>query len=62
MSNNDGGTSMIKIIAYLYLFTSQIMTLYFWWLWAQDHGFWSSIFIGPIVGEIKGLLWIFFVW
>jgi len=62
MSNNDSGTSTLMVIGYIYLIISQIMTLYFWWLWAQDHGFWSSILIGPIVGELKGLLWIFFVW
>jgi hypothetical protein len=29
--------------------------------YAQDHGFLSSLFIGPIVGEIKGLLFPFFI-
>ncbi|UQD54958.1 hypothetical protein [Flavobacterium sp. K5-23] len=62
MSNNDDGTNILMIIGYIYLTISQIMTLYFWWLWAQDHGFWSSILLGPLLGEFKGLLWIFFVW
>jgi len=62
MSNNDSGTNFLVIIGYIYLIISQIMTLYFWWQWAQDHGFWSSILLGPLVGEFKGLLWIFFIW
>lgn len=61
MSNNSESNLMV-IIGYIYLLISQIATLYFWWDWAQDHDFWSSFFIGPIVGEFKGLLWIFFIW
>ena len=48
-------------LLYIYLIISQVMTLYFWYLWAQDHGFWSTIFFGPIVGEFKGLLFPFFM-
>ena len=62
MSNNESGTKILLVIGYIYLVISQIMTLYFWWLWAQDHGFWNSILLGPFVGEFKGLLWIFFIW
>jgi len=62
MSNNDSGSGFFMILYYIYMVVSQIFTLYFWWQWAQDHGFWNSILIGPIVGEIKGLLWIFFIW
>lgn len=61
MSKKDSGTNFLMIIGYIYLMVSQIMTLYFWWQWAQDHGFWSSILIGPLVGVFKGLLWIFFI-
>ena len=41
-----------------YFIVSQICALYFW---AQSHGFISSLIIGPIVGEFKGLLWPFFI-
>lgn len=61
MSNNDNGLGFLMVILYLYLIISQFMAVYFWWQWAQDHGFWSSLLIGPIVGELKGLLWIFFI-
>lgn len=62
MSNNDSGAGVLTIILYVYLTISQIMAVYFWWLYAQDHGFWSSLLIGPFYGELKGLLWIFFIW
>lgn len=62
MSNNDSFSEILMPIAYIYLFISQIMTLYFWWEWAQDHNFINSLLIGPIVAEIKGLLWILFIW
>jgi len=49
-------------LGWAYLGISQITALYFWWLWAQDHGFWSSVILGPLIGELKGLLWIIFIW
>lgn len=61
MSNSNSG-GFLTVIVYLYLIISQGMAMYFWWLYAQDNGFWSSVLIGPIVGEFKGLLWIFFIW
>lgn len=49
------------MLGYVYLIISQIMSLYFWWQWAQNHGFWSSLLIGPIVALFKGFLWILFI-
>lgn len=43
-----------------YVLVAQFFTAYYWYEYAQDHGFLSSLFIGPIVGEIKGLLFPFF--
>lgn len=48
-------------LLYIYLIISQIMTLYFWYMWAQNHGFLSSLFIGPLVGEFKGIFFPFFI-
>jgi hypothetical protein len=45
----------------LYLLVAQIYAAYYCYEFAQDHGFLSSLFIGPIVGEIKGLLFPFFI-
>lgn len=52
---------ILSILGSIYIIISQILACYFWYLWSQDHGFWSSLFIGPIVGEFKGLLWPFFI-
>lgn len=51
----------VTAIVYMYVIIAQIFMAYFWYLWSQDHGFLSTVFIGPIVGEIKGLLFPFFI-
>jgi hypothetical protein len=48
-------------LAVLYIMIAQMFALYFWYLYAQDHGFLASLFIGPFVAEIKGLLFPFFI-
>ena len=48
-------------ILVLYFIASQFWALYFWYDWALDHNFLSAMFLGPIVGEFKGLLWPFFI-
>jgi hypothetical protein len=62
MSENNNFQGFLGLVAVIYIVISQIMALYFWWDWAQDHSFLSTFFLGPIVGEFKGLLWIFFIW
>lgn len=58
-------TNRLNIIGvaafYVYFFVAHIFTLYFWYQWAQDHSFLSSLFIGPFVAEIQGLLFPFFL-
>lgn len=61
MSNKINDSGILEIIAVIYLVISQIMTIYFWWLWAKNHSFLNSIIIGPFVAEFKGLLWFFFI-
>jgi asparagine N-glycosylation enzyme membrane subunit Stt3 len=46
---------------WLYAVLSQIMTLYFMWLWSHDHSFLNTITIGALVSEFKGLLFPFFL-
>jgi hypothetical protein len=53
--------SILYILAWLYFIISQIMTIVFWYEWAQNHGLMNTIFIGPFVAEFKGLLWPFFM-
>ena len=58
-SNTSNG--FLTAILWLYLTISQVMAIYFWWLYAKENTFISSIFIGPFVAEFKGLFWIFFI-
>ena len=58
----NSGSNLTSVLLTIYIIISQFATLYFWWDWAQHHSFLSTIFIGPFVSEIKGLLWIFFIW
>jgi hypothetical protein len=51
----------LTVLIYVYIITAHVFTAYFWYLWSQDHGFLSTVFIGPVVGEIKGLLFPFFI-
>jgi len=44
-----------------YVFVAQFFAIYFWFIYAQNHGFISTLFIGSILGEIKGLLFPFFI-
>ena len=53
--------SAIYLVLLNYFLVSQIFAAYYWYVFAQDHGFLSTLFIGPIVGEIKGLLFPFFI-
>lgn len=53
--------SFLAAIMYIYIIVAQIFMAYFWYQWSQDHGFLSTVFIGPIIGEIKGLLFPFFI-
>jgi len=53
--------SAIYLVLLNYFLVSQIFAVYYWYVFAQDHGFLSTLFIGPIVGEIKGLLFPFFI-
>lgn len=52
---------MLYYLTMLYIMIGQIFALYFWHDYAQSHGFLASLFIGPFVGEFKGLLFPFFV-
>lgn len=59
MSNNN--LDIGAVLLYIYLIISQIATCYFWWLYASENGFFSTVFFGFFVAEFKGLLWPFFI-
>ena len=52
---------VLTVVIYLYMIIAHFCVLYFWYQWYQCHGFLSTVFIGPIVSEIKGLLCPFFL-
>ena len=57
----DKPINILGVVIYIYLITAHVCMFYFWYLWAQTHGFWSSLILGPIVAEIKGLLFPLFI-
>ena len=52
---------MLYYLTMLYIMIGQLFALYFWHDYAQSRGFLASLFIGPFVGEFKGLLFPFFI-
>ena len=61
---NEANYNLWKLIwplLLIYCVISQILALYFWYVYAQNAEFLDAMFIGPIVGEFKGLLWPFFI-
>lgn len=53
--------NIICLLSVIYFIISQILTLYFLYLWSNEHGFISTITFGVIVAEIKGLFFPFFI-
>jgi hypothetical protein len=53
--------NIIGLISVIYLIMSQIMTLYFLYLWSNNHGFLNTITLGLLISEIKGIFFPFFI-
>jgi hypothetical protein len=53
--------NIIGLISIIYLIMSQIMTLYFLYIWSNSHGFLNTITLGVIISEIKGIFFPFFI-
>jgi hypothetical protein len=53
--------NILYVSIFIYVIFTQIMALYFLYLWAQTHSFINTIIIGTIVSEIKGILFPFFI-
>lgn len=54
--------AIIGILIWLYAITSQIMALVFFIEYCKTDSFAEILFIDSWLSEIKGLLWIFFIW
>ena len=58
----DFGSAIAGIAMYLYGIISQIMTLVFFIQYCKTDPLLEIIFIDSWFSEIKGLLWIIFIW
>lgn len=60
---DDKGSSFWGILLWIYGIISQIMTVVFFVDFCKE---WDSIIkiilLGPILAEVKGLLWFIFIW
>jgi len=54
--------SFLGILAWLYAIMSQIMTVIFFVQYCKTDPLWEILLIDPILSEIKGILWIIFIW
>lgn len=46
----------------LYLIMSQVMAVVYFFEYVKTHSIANSIFFGSITAEVKGFLWIIFIW
>jgi hypothetical protein len=53
--------NIISLISVIYFIISQILALYFLYLWSNEHGFINTITLGVIISEIKGIFFPFFI-
>jgi uncharacterized membrane protein len=63
MDNNDTLSAIGGFLMWAYFIVSQIMSFVFFIDYCRsDDSILQIIFIDTLLSEIKGLLWIFFVW
>lgn len=58
----DLSSTIVAVLLWLYVITSQVMTLVFFIQYCKTDTILEIIFIDSWLSEIKGLLWIFFIW
>lgn len=52
---------IFDILLVIYIVSTQIMGIYFWWKMMKKDSFITAILIDPIIAEFKGFLWPFFI-
>ena len=62
MKENNTFSTVLSVILGLYILISQIMTFVFFIDYCRTDSIVKIIFIDTLLSEIKGLLWIFFIW
>jgi len=53
--------NILGLIASMYLIASSFYTIYFYYLYAQNHDFISTLIVGPFIVILKGLVFPFFM-
>lgn len=62
MDTENKASGVLGCMMSLYLLVSQIATIVFFIGYCRTDSLLEIIFIDSILSEIKGLLWIFFIW
>jgi hypothetical protein len=62
MNSENKLSNVLGCLLYLYGIISQIMTIVFFIEYCRKDSIVEIIFLDVILSEIKGLLWIFFIW
>lgn len=61
-SENNALENVLGCLLGLYFFISQIATVIFFIEYCRTDSILEIIFLDTFISEIKGLLWIFFIW
>ena len=62
MNTENTASGILGCLMSLYILVSQIATIVFFIGYCRTDSILEIIFIDSILSEIKGLLWIFFIW
>lgn len=63
MDNSETSSGVLSLLMWGYGLVSQIMTLVFFIQYCKvDDSIFEIVCVDSILSEIKGLLWIFFIW
>lgn len=62
MDTENKASGVLGCLMSLYFLVSQIATIVFFIGYCRKDSIWEIIFIDSFLSEIKGLLWIFFIW
>lgn len=65
MTQERSSEFLMTILCFLlwaYGIVSQIMAVYYWYQYAKEDSFISTITVDALLAELKGIFWLFFIW
>lgn len=62
MGDNNESSGIFGLLLGIYIAVAQIMAVVFFIRYCRVDSIFEIIFIDSFLSEIKGLLWIFFIW